>query len=147
LAPPRFSFLALDPVSIKNLWEYLQYVRETEKTTVFLTTHYLEEAEESDYLCVVDEGKIVSQGTPQNIKNDLIERYILIDAKDREKLKKELDAKKISVGKEGPFKIKLENQTAYELIRSINTPLTDIDVHAPTLEEAYLEIINKTNGN
>jgi ABC-2 type transport system ATP-binding protein len=107
----------------------------------------LEEAEESDYLCVVDEGKIVSQGTPQNIKNDLIERYILIDAKDREKLKKELDAKKISVGKEGPFKIKLENQTAYELIRSINTPLTDIDVHAPTLEEAYLEIINKTNGN
>jgi ABC-2 type transport system ATP-binding protein len=149
---PQILFLdepttGLDPVSRKNLWEYLQYVRETEKTTVFLTTHYLEEAEESDYLCVVDEGKIVSQGTPQNIKNDLIERYILIDAKDREKLKKELDAKKISVGKEGPFKIKLENQTAYELIRSINTPLTDIDVHAPTLEEAYLEIINKTNGN
>lgn len=147
---PQILFLdepttGLDPLSRKNLWEYLQFVRESEKTTIFLTTHYLEEAEESDYLCVVDHGKIVSQGTPNNIKKELIERYIQIDAKDREKLRKELETKKIEFTKTAPYKIKLDNTSAYELIKSINTPLTDIDVHVPSLEEAYLEIINRSN--
>lgn len=147
---PQILFLdepttGLDPLSRKNLWEYLQFVRESEKTTIFLTTHYLEEAEESDYLCVVDHGKIVSQGTPNDIKKELIERYIRIDAKDRVKLRKELEIKKIKFTKTAPYKIKLDNTSAYELIKSINTPLTDIDVHVPSLEEAYLEIINRSN--
>jgi len=149
---PQILFLdepttGLDPLGRKNLWEYLKHVRQTEKTTIFLTTHYLEEAEESDYLCVVNHGKIVSQGAPRDIKKDLIERYIEIDAKDRSALKKELYTKKLLFTGEGPFKIRIEKQTVYELIQSIKTPLTDIDVHSPTLEEAYLEIIGKTNDN
>lgn len=151
---PKILFLdepttGLDPLSRRNLWKYLQYVRETEKTTVFLTTHYLEEAEESDYLCVMSSGKIVSQGTPKEIKNELIEDFIRVDSKpaDREKLQKELSKLKVRATKTAPFKVSLGKRSAHEIIKSIKTPLTDLEVHTPSLEEAYLEIIEKQNGH
>ena len=149
---PQILFLdepttGLDPLSRKNLWEYLQYVRKNEKTTIFLTTHYLEEAEASDYVCVMNGGRIISQGTPYSIKKELIRRFIQVDAEDREALIKELDSKKLTFSKKPPFKIQLEKKTAHQLIQSIKTPLNEIDVHTPTLEEAYVEIIGKNNGN
>ena len=48
----------LDPVSRRGLWEYLREVRNTDGTTVFLTTHYLDEAEDADRVCVIDHGRI-----------------------------------------------------------------------------------------
>lgn len=148
---PRVLFLdepttGLDPLSRKNLWEYLQEVRKKEKTTIFLTTHYLEEAEGSDYLCVVNQGQIVSSGTPLEIKKSLISEFIMVDAKERTALTNELHRKKYSVKGEGPFKVYLEKKTPYEVVKSINTHLTLLQVHTPTLEEAYLEIISQVNN-
>ena len=54
----------LDPVSRRGLWRYLREVRNQDGTTVFLTTHYLEEAEEADRVCVIDHGRIATLGTP-----------------------------------------------------------------------------------
>jgi ABC-2 type transport system ATP-binding protein len=70
---PKVLFLdepttGLDPVSRKSLWEYLKDIRAKTGTTIFLTTHYLEEAEGSDYVCIIDKGKIVAKGTPSDIK-------------------------------------------------------------------------------
>ena len=48
----------LDPISRRGLWDYLREVRSAEGTTIFLTTHYLEEAEEADRVCVIDHGRI-----------------------------------------------------------------------------------------
>lgn len=153
---PKVLFLdepttGLDPLSRKNLWEYLQVIREQEKTTIFLTTHYLEEAEGSDYVCVMGNGKIVSQGTPRDIKKDLIDEYLLVEAKDMIALLKELDSKKFTFSKvvrngdgNPQVKIDLTTKTAYEIIQAIQTPLTTLHVHTPSLEEAYLEIISKS---
>jgi ABC-2 type transport system ATP-binding protein len=70
---PKVLFLdepttGLDPVSRKSLWQYLRDIRTKTGTTIFLTTHYLEEAEGSDYVCIIDQGKIVAKGTPAEIK-------------------------------------------------------------------------------
>jgi len=70
---PKILFLdepttGLDPVSRKSLWQYLRSIREKTSTTIFLTTHYLEEAEGSDYVCIIDNGKLVARGTPAEIK-------------------------------------------------------------------------------
>ena len=70
---PKVLFLdepttGLDPVSRKNLWSYLKEIRRKTGTTMFLTTHYLEEAEESDYVCIIDNGKVVAKGTPLELK-------------------------------------------------------------------------------
>ncbi len=147
---PKVLFLdeptvGLDPLSRKNLWEYLVEVRKKEKTTVFLTTHYLDEAEGADRICVINHGKIVALGTPAKIKQELIEEYIEIDSKDRRKLKEELAKKKFDFKGDGPFTIQLKDSEAHKILKSIDTNLNHINVHTPTLEEAYLEIISEEN--
>lgn len=149
---PKVLFLdeptiGLDPLSRRTLWEYLKEVRKNEKTTIFLTTHYLDEAEEADHVCIINQGKIVSFGTPNKIKNDLIEEYLLIDAKERTKLKKELESLKLHFSENGPFKIYLNGKTAQQIIKSISTPLNVLNTHIPTLEDAYLEIIEGKGNN
>ena len=149
---PKVLFLdepttGLDPLSRKNLWEYLMDVKKKQKTTIFLTTHYLDEAEEADYICIVNRGKIISQGTPREIKQNLIDEYIMIDAKDREKLTKELSRREIVFSLKGPFKIDLKNRTVHEVVREIETPLTRVSTHTPSLEEAYLEIISQSDSS
>lgn len=83
---PKVLFLdeptsGLDPLSRKNLWEYLKDVRKKEKTTIFLTTHYLEEAEGADTVCIINHGKIVALGSPSTLKKGaktLEEAYLKI---------------------------------------------------------------------
>lgn len=147
---PKVLFLdeptsGLDPEARKNLWEYLLDFRKKQKTTIFLTTHYLEEAEDSDRVCVINKGKIVAMGTPAMIKKELVDVYMEINAKSKTELQKELDKLKIEYTGKGPFKIDLEKYNAQEVIKKLKTKLSEIDIHKPTLEEAYLEIIN--NGN
>jgi ABC-2 type transport system ATP-binding protein len=58
----------LDPVSRRDLWEYINTTRKENGTTIFLTTHYIDEAEHVDKLCMVQRGKIAFQGTPGGLK-------------------------------------------------------------------------------
>jgi ABC-2 type transport system ATP-binding protein len=149
---PKILFLdepttGLDPLSRKNLWEYLKEVRAKEKTTLFLTTHYLEEAEESDRICIIDHGKIVSNGTPNEIKKDLVDEYLTLDAKNRDSLRKELVKMKLDFEENGVFLIKIRNNQIQEIMKNLKTEVKNIKLHTPTLEEAYLEIINKNENN
>jgi ABC-2 type transport system ATP-binding protein len=61
----------LDPVSRRSLWNYINAARKEYGTTVFLTTHYIDEAENVDKLCMIQEGKIVFSGTPAELKMSL----------------------------------------------------------------------------
>ena len=58
----------LDPESRRGLWAYLRQARATLGTTVFLTTHYLEEAEAADAVCVLVRGRIIERGSPAEVK-------------------------------------------------------------------------------
>jgi len=58
----------LDPASRRALWQYLRETRERSGTTLLLTTHYLEEAEDADEVCIMDKGRIVAQGSPAQLK-------------------------------------------------------------------------------
>lgn len=146
---PKVLFLdeptvGLDPISRKNLWEYLTNVRKNQKTTVFLTTHYLEEAEEANHICIIQKGKIVSFGTPEKIKAELIEEYLLVDAKNRDELKKELTKQNLEFQDGTPIKVYIKsNMSAQKVIHVIKTPLTLLKTHTPTLEEAYVEIVER----
>ncbi|ADE19723.1 ABC transporter ATP-binding protein [Mycoplasma crocodyli] len=70
---PKILFLdepttGLDPVSRKLVWDVIEQTIREKHLTVFLTTHYMEEANNSDYVVIIDEGKIVSEGTPSELK-------------------------------------------------------------------------------
>ncbi len=68
----------LDPQTRKSVWSVIDKLRKTENITVFLTTHYMEEAAESDYVVILDSGKIVAQGTPPELKNKFTGDFITI---------------------------------------------------------------------
>ncbi len=135
--------LGLDPMSRRNLWDYICRIREESGTTVFMTTHYLEETEQADKICIINAGKVVSYGTPFQVKSDLIDEYLLIDANDRDGLRTELARLGISFVETPLFKIGLDGRSAQQIIKSINTPLTVLKTHTPTMEDAYLEILGK----
>ena len=143
---PKVLFLdeptaGLDVPSRRTLWDYLRQIRRDVGTTVFLTTHYLEEAEEADHICIIDKGKIVSFGTPNDIKKDLVQEYVLVDADDRRRLREELARLELPIEGEGPFKIQLAGRGVHPVLKSIDTPLSVVRTHTPTLEDAYLEIV------
>ena len=143
---PKALFLdeptaGLDVPSRRTLWEYLTTIRRESGTTIFLTTHYLEEAEEADTICIIDKGKIVSFGSPAQIKSQLVEEYVTVDADDRARLRGELVRLELPVSGDGPFKIMLTGRGVHPVLRSIETPLSVVRTHAPSLEDAYLEIV------
>ncbi len=145
---PRVLFLdeptsGLDPVSRRSLWEYLGKVRSEHQTTIFLTTHYLEEAEQADRICILRQGKVLTNGTPTQVKEQLVENYLLIDAADRQALRAELGQRSIPFIETPLFKINLNGSSAHQFLKAVDTPLTVVQVHAPTVEDAYLAILER----
>ncbi len=154
---PRVLFLdepttGLDPQSRRSLWEYLTRVRSEHATTIFLTTHYLEEAERADTICILNRGKIVAHGAPAQVKARLVENYLLIDAADHDALRQELRARNIPFTETPLFKIELNGQaehacTPHQLLKMIDTPLTTLKLNTPSVEDAYLAIISENDDN
>lgn len=145
---PKVLFLdeptiGLDPISRRNLWDYICRIREDRGTTVFLTTHYLDETEDADKICIINHGKIVSFGSPTQVKADLVEEYLLLDANNRDALRAELTQLNVPFEDQQPFKVGLGKRTTQEIIQAIQTPLTVLHTHSPTMEDAYLEILRR----
>jgi ABC-2 type transport system ATP-binding protein len=147
---PKVLFLdeptaGLDVPSRRTLWAYLDGVRRDIGTTVFLTTHYLEEAEQADRICIIESGRVVSNGTPDEIKADLVEEYVLVDTSDRAGLKAELARLSLPYDGDGPFRLELDGRGVHEILKAIDTPLTTVKTHTPSLEDAYLEIVGQAD--
>ena len=141
---PKVLFLdeptaGLDTPSRRTLWDHLRTVRAENGTTIFLTTHYLEEAEQADRICIIDGGRIVSEGTPAGLKAEIAREYLVVDADDRGHLQLELDRLGVHRTGEGPYTIELNGRTTHATIKSIDTPLTLIRTVSPRVEDAYLE--------
>nr|HPJ23995.1 ATP-binding cassette domain-containing protein [Bacillota bacterium] len=86
---PKILFLdepttGLDPQTRKNVWETIKKLQEKENMTVFLTTHYMEEADEADFVVIIDEGKIAAKGTPTELKDVYSRDSLRIKPKDKE---------------------------------------------------------------
>lgn len=131
----------LDAASRRSLWDYLREVRERYETTVFLTTHYLDEAEEAGRICILDKGRVVSNGTPAEIKADLLQERLVLDADDRDALRAELVAQGVGFEEGTHFRVDLNGHNAQAIIKRIATPLTVLRTDSPSLEDAYLKIV------
>ena len=146
---PKILFLdepttGLDPVSRRSIWQYLDRIRKEQHITVFLTTHYLDEAEGCDNIIIISEGKILMEGTPSQIKSRLQEDYLILETDEQAKLITELGQKKIKFTHEesNQFHIDIDSPAAaQELMQTIQTPLTSFRLFSPTLEEAYINLI------
>lgn len=68
----------LDPQTRSILWDVIESLRKTENMTVFLTTHYMEEAADADYVVIIDGGKLIAKGTPLELKNKFTGDFITL---------------------------------------------------------------------
>lgn len=133
----------LDPASRRSLWDYLEKIRKQNAVTIFLTTHYLDEAENADWITIVKNGKIATEGKPAEIKKSLVDNYMIINSHYHKKLEKELSSKNIKYKSKNPFIIPLNDKGPEQIMQNLETKLNYLDIHTPTLEEAYLNLINE----
>ena len=144
---PQVLFLdepsqGLDAVSRRSLWDYINETRKRYGTTVFLTTHYIDEAENVDTVCLINHGKIAACSPPEVLKQSLLRQELVLDAEDRIALTNELSALGLEYSVNGhiivPYRESVQN-----IISNLKTRLSVLKIHEPTLEDAYVEFLTK----
>lgn len=146
---PEILFLdeptaGLDPVSRKGLWEYIRGINKDEGTTIFLTTHYLDEVEGADRICVINTGKVVVEGSIRKIKQDLIDEYAVLESPHSEELQQELREKQVPFSmSDSTLRVERSGEELADLVQHLKTKLSRIHTHTPTMEEAYIELISR----
>ncbi len=132
----------LDPGARRDLWQYLAILRDEEQVTVIVTTHLMEEAERCDRLAILNEGKVVALGTPDDLKHEIGGDVILLDAKDPESLAERirirfaLDAQVLH----GQVRIERENGHRFitDVVEAFPGEIEAISVSKPTLEDVFI---------
>lgn len=140
----------LDPKTRKLIWKYLDNLKQNKKLTIFLTTHYMEEASKADRVVVIDEGKILTNGTP----NELKKKY----AKDSLKIYKQgLDVEKFNLFiKKYKNKYKEENECyilnindtkeVIDIIFDNRDMFIDFEVYKGSMDDVFLNVTGKDIG-
>ena len=145
----------LDPQSRANLWEHIRRLRAEQGVTVFLTTHYLDEADAlSDRLIVIDDGRIVAEGTPDALKarvnGDRVEVGVEPEqATDAAEIAGRLaGAQELSVdGGEVRFRVPRGDVALPELLRALDAKtitMLSVQVHRPTLDDVFLTLTGRS---
>lgn len=131
----------LDPQTRKTLWSVIASLREYDHMTVFLTTHYMEEAAEADHVIIIDSGKIVAEGTPLELKNQYTGDYISIYGTTEQSIKKlELAYKKIPNG----FRLSVpDTKAATDLIIKHPDLFVDYEVAKGKMDDVFLAVTGK----
>jgi ABC-2 type transport system ATP-binding protein len=139
--------LGLDPQTRRSIWDYIKDLNEKEKITIFLTTHYMEEA---DFLCnkvaIIDHGKILVIDEPSNLKSQLGNDIITISCSNSELcselLKKEKWVDSIKTVNSsiiiGTKEVEKKLPIIVKMAENHNVEIKTIDIRKPTLEDVFL---------
>lgn len=132
----------LDPMSRNMVWNVINKLRKEQQITVFLTTHYMEETTEADYVVILDQGKIAGEGTPIYLKNTYSSDFILLYHTSQEEIEKlNLPYIKIVDG----YKISISNTNyATELIKSNPNLFKDYEIIKGNMNDVFLNVTGKT---
>jgi multidrug/hemolysin transport system ATP-binding protein len=131
----------LDPQTRKLLWNVVDTLRKQENMTVFLTTHYMEEAAEADYVIILDSGKIAAEGTPLALKNAYTGDFITLYGVDEGQVAKmNKPYEKVPNG----YKITVSNtREATECIAQYPELFTDYEVVKGRMDDVFLAVTGK----
>lgn len=155
---PKVLFLdeptvGLDPQTRAHIWEYILRLKEKQGITMFLTTHYLDEAEISDRIGIMDKGEIITINSPAALKKEIGGDIIELSTADHQAtiatIKK--DDNIIDVTDHGDvIHIKVQNSDAFvtQFIKQLDVPIRTLNIRKPTLNDVFLaftgENIHKT---
>lgn len=131
----------LDPKTRSLLWQVIENLRKTENMTVFLTTHYMEEAADADYVVILDKGSIVAEGTPIDLKNKYTGDYITLYNTDEAAVKK-LGKPYESIA--GAYRISVKDtEEATSLIIKYPEVFMDYEIIKGKMDDVFLAVTGK----
>ena len=153
LHSPRVLFLdeptvGLDPQTRSHIWGYIDELRQREAITIFLTTHYMDEAEHCDRIAIIDEGRIVVEGTPEQLKASV--------GRDRVQISTDDDRGAIAVLKErfsldatmseGTVAFYVAQGEAFvpRLFAELGVPIKSVSIARPTLDDVFMTYTGRT---
>lgn len=131
----------LDPQTRKNIWEVITRLRKEQGVTVLLTTHYMEEAADADYVIIIDGGKKVAEGTPVELKNRYTGDFITVYGADESAVAK-LGRSYERVGEALRISVK-DTAEATELIVGNPKLFTDYEVSKGKMDDVFLAVTGK----
>lgn len=135
----------LDPQTRENIWEVMERLRAEKDLTIFLTTHYMEEAAQADYVVIIDEGLIAARGTPADLKDRYSRDSLVLAAFDPEKLEKVLMDQNRSYKRQGErFSIDLGHSLeALPLLDLLRDQVKSFQVIEGDMNDAFLNITGR----
>jgi multidrug/hemolysin transport system ATP-binding protein len=147
---PKILFLdepttGLDPQTRRNVWDGIRALQKNAGLTVFLTTHYMEEAAEADYVVVIDNGLIAAKGTPAALKERYASDMVRLIPSDEAGLLNELQAMNAVYTKvANVFEIKIgATMDALPILERLKPYLLGFEVLGGTMDDAFIGITGK----
>ena len=150
---PRVLFLdeptiGLDPQTRSSIWSYINLLKETEDITIFMTTHYMDEAEFCDRIAIMDQGKIVVLDTPERLKASVGADRVTIDTEDDDAAIVALLDRfgieaRIAEGKV-VFQVSSGEEFVPRLFAELGVPIRSVSVSRPTLDDVFMSYTGTT---
>lgn len=147
---PKVLFLdepttGLDPQTRAHIWEYIIKLQKERNITIFLTTHYMEEAEICNKIAIIDGGSIVAHDTPYALKKMYTKDKAYISTKNETELEKLLGQYELAyVKKDTYYKVEAENlDRLLQVLSSHREDITNIEIKKGTFNDVFLEITGR----
>jgi len=147
---PKVLFLdepttGLDPQTRANVWDYIHELQKQKQITIFLTTHYMEEAEICNKVAIIDHGKIVAHDTPYNLKKKYTSTTMKIKTSNQDNLLEYLKERSLKYNQNN------EHVTVYApdvekvlgIISTFKESIEDIEINKGTLNDVFIAITGK----
>jgi ABC-2 type transport system ATP-binding protein len=140
--------LGLDPQTRTHIWDYINELRRREQITIFLTTHYMDEAEHCDRLAIIDNGSLVAIDTPDALKATIGKDRIELHVDDVQATIAELAQRfgldaQVSEGAVA-FHVAGGEQFVPRLFAELTVPVKSIRVARPTLDDVFMTYTGRT---
>jgi ABC-2 type transport system ATP-binding protein len=136
--------LGLDPQTRNHIWEYVLELRQREGTTIFLTTHYMDEAEKANRIAIIDHGKLVAMDTPAKLKRMVARDIVTVKTENNDQAAEDIKTRyQMDVRRDGDhlvFDVDNGEEFLPGFINESGIKVTSISLRHPTLEDVFLKI-------
>ena len=149
---PRVLFLdeptlGLDPQTRHHIWDYINRLRVDEGLTIFLTTHYMDEAEHCARIAIIDNGELIAIDTPEKLKVQVGSDVIVLITDDNTRAAIEIQEKFDVAAKEVNGELSLQVEAGEHfmpaLIKGLESRVTSMSLRKPTLEDVFLNLTGR----
>lgn len=148
---PEILFLdepttGLDPQTRQNVWQSIERLRKDDKMTVFLTTHYMEEAAKAQYISIMEAGKVVAEGTPSELKEKYAHDMLKLVPENMNQIIEHLETTKLAYEKRSNHirVIIPDSMFGLQVLNNIKENLKSFEVIQGTMDDVFLNITGKS---